>query len=454
MMLATVNPVTGKRVQEFAEWSEAEVESALVKADRAARIWALTPFAARAAVLRKAAAVLRDGARGYAELITLEMGKPIRESLGEVEKCALGCAFYADHGAKLLADEPVESDATRSLIAYQPLGLVLAVMPWNFPFWQVFRFAAPALVAGNIGLVKLASNVPQCSLAIEEVWAKAGAPPGVFQCLLISAGRVERLIGDTRVRAVTLTGSEAAGRKVAASAGAHLKKSVLELGGSDAFVVFADADLDLAARTGVASRFLNSGQSCIAAKRFIVVDNIADAFIERLVAGAKALSVGDPMREETMIGPLARNDLREALQAQVDDATDKGARVLIGGTPLPGPGYFYPATVLEGVQPNMRAYREELFGPVAIIIHARDEADALRIANDSPYGLGASIWSRDTARAEAFARRVECGSAFVNGLVKSDPRLPFGGIKASGYGRELSAHGIREFVNIKTLWVR
>ncbi|MHB8413820.1 MAG: NAD-dependent succinate-semialdehyde dehydrogenase [Acidiferrobacteraceae bacterium] len=454
MMLATVNPVTGKRVQEFAEWSEAEVESALVKADRAASTWALTPFSARAAVLRKAAAVLRDGARGYAELITLEMGKPIRESLGEVEKCALGCAFYADHGAKLLADEPVESDATRSLIAYQPLGLVLAVMPWNFPFWQVFRFAAPALVAGNIGLVKLASNVPQCSLAIEEVWARAGAPPGVFQCLLISADRVEQLIGDTRVRAVTLTGSEAAGRKVAASAGAHLKKSVLELGGSDAFVVLADADLDLAARTGVASRFLNSGQSCIAAKRFIVVDDVADAFIERLVAGAKALSVGDPMREETMIGPLARNDLREALQAQVDDAADKGARVLIGGTPLSGPGYFYPATVLEGVQPNMRAYREELFGPVAIIIHARDEADALRIANDSPYGLGASVWSRDTARAETFARRVECGSAFVNGLVKSDPRLPFGGIKASGYGRELSAHGIREFVNIKTLWVR
>ncbi|MHB1951638.1 MAG: NAD-dependent succinate-semialdehyde dehydrogenase [Acidiferrobacteraceae bacterium] len=453
MTLATVNPATGERVRLFAERSEEEIQAALGRAEQAAQGWGEASFASREAVLRKAAATLRAGARDYAQLITLEMGKPVRESTGEIEKCALACDYYADHGAALLADERVETDATRSLVAYQPIGPVLAVMPWNFPFWQVFRFAAPALAAGNVALVKLASNVPQCSLAIEEIWTKAGAPPGVLQSLLIGPDRVEGLIGDARVRAVTLTGSEAAGRKVAAIAGAHLKKTVLELGGSDPFVVLQDADLELAVRVGVASRFLNGGQSCIAAKRFIIVPEVAEEFLARFVAAAQALHVGDPRDDRTMVGPLARGDLRDALQVQVDDAIARGARVLAGGSPLPGPGYFYPPTVLDGVGPGMRAYREELFGPVAAVIRARNEDDARRIANDTPYGLGASVWSRDTARAEAFGRRLACGSAFVNGLVKSDPRLPFGGVKRSGYGRELSAHGIREFVNIKTIWV-
>ncbi|MHB1587528.1 MAG: NAD-dependent succinate-semialdehyde dehydrogenase [Acidiferrobacteraceae bacterium] len=454
MTLATVNPTTGERIQSFAEWSENDIQAALARSQRAAQGWAAASFAARAEVLRKAGGILRGQVQEYAELITLEMGKPIRESRSEVEKCALACDYYADHASVLLADELVESDATRSLVAYLPLGPVLAIMPWNFPFWQVFRFAAPALAAGNVALVKLASNVPQCSLAIEHIWAEAGAPVGVFQSLLIGADLVESLIADVRVRAVTLTGSAAAGRKVAAVAGAHLKKTVLELGGSDAFVVLSDADLELAARVGVTSRFLNGGQSCIAAKRFIVVREVADEFLERLVAGARALTVGDPRREDTMIGPLAREDLRGTLQLQVDDAVARGARTLTGGSPLPGVGYFYPPTVLADVGPDMRAYREELFGPVASVIRARDEDDARRIADDTPYGLGASVFSRDTGRAEAFVRRLECGSAFVNGLVKSDPRLPFGGVKASGYGRELSGHGIREFVNIKTLWVR
>ncbi len=454
MTLATVNPATGEHVRLFSEWSENDIEAALARSQHAAQGWASTSFTARAGVLRKAGDILRARVQEYAALITLEMGKPIRESTGEVEKCALACDYYADHASVLLADELVQSDATRSLVAYLPLGPVLAIMPWNFPFWQVFRFAAPALAAGNVALVKLASNVPQCSLAIERIWAEAGAPVGVFQALLIGAERVESLIADARVRAVTLTGSEAAGRKVAAIAGAHLKKTVLELGGSDAFVVLSDADLELAASVGVASRFLNSGQSCIAAKRFIVVPEVADEFLERLVAKARALTVGDPQGEHTMIGPLAREDLRETLQLQVDDAVAHGAHTLTGGSPLPGAGYFYPPTVLWDVRPGMRAYREELFGPVASVIRARDENDALRIADDTPYGLGASVFSRDASRAETFARRLECGSAFVNGLVKSDPRLPFGGVKASGYGRELSGHGIREFVNIKTLWVR
>lgn len=454
MSLETVNPVTGKRERQFAEWSQDAIEAALRAAQQAASGWRARGFAARATVLRQAAAVLREHVARYAGLITLEMGKPIREARAEIEKCAWVCEFYAERGAEFLKDEVIQTDGTRSFVAYEPLGPVLAIMPWNFPFWQVFRFAAPALMGGNVGLLKLASNVPQCSLAIADVWRAAGAPEGVFQSLLVSAATTEQLIGDPRIKAVTLTGSEAAGRRIAHAAGQHLKKTVLELGGSDAFIVLPDADLDLAATTGVASRFLNGGQSCIAAKRFIVVESVAAAFLDRFVRAAAALKVGDPQAEDTQMGPLARADLRDALQAQVDDARTRGARVLLGGQRPSGPGCFYPPTVIDGVRPGMRAYSEELFGPVATVLHAASEEQALEIANDNPYGLGGSIWSRDEGRAEALARRLESGSAFINGLVKSDPRLPFGGIKASGYGRELSAHGIREFVNAKTVWIR
>lgn len=454
MSLETVNPVTGKRERQFAEWSQDAIEAALRAAQQAASGWRARGFTARATVLRQAAAVLREHVARYAGLITLEMGKPIREARAEIEKCAWVCEFYAERGAEFLKDEVIQTDGTRSFVAYEPLGPVLAIMPWNFPFWQVFRFAAPALMGGNVGLLKLASNVPQCSLAIADVWRAAGAPEGVFQSLLVSAATTEQLIGDPRIKAVTLTGSEAAGRRIAHTAGQHLKKTVLELGGSDAFIVLPDADLDLAATTGVASRFLNGGQSCIAAKRFIVVESVAAAFLDRFVRAAAALKVGDPQAEDTQMGPLARADLRDALQAQVDDARTRGARVLLGGQRPSGPGCFYPPTVIDGVRPGMRAYSEELFGPVATVLHAASEEQALEIANDNPYGLGGSIWSRDEGRAEALARRLESGSAFINGLVKSDPRLPFGGIKASGYGRELSAHGIREFVNAKTVWIR
>lgn len=454
MSLETVNPVTGKCERQFAEWSQDAIEAALRAAQQAASGWRARGFAARATVLRQAAAVLREHVARYAGLITLEMGKPIREARAEIEKCAWVCEFYAERGAEFLKDEVIQTDGTRSFVAYEPLGPVLAIMPWNFPFWQVFRFAAPALMGGNVGLLKLASNVPQCSLAIADVWRAAGAPEGVFQSLLVSAATTEQLIGDPRIKAVTLTGSEAAGRRIAHAAGQHLKKTVLELGGSDAFIVLPDADLDLAATTGVASRFLNGGQSCIAAKRFIVVESVAAAFLDRFVRAAAALKVGDPQAEDTQMGPLARADLRDALQAQVDDARTRGARVLLGGQRPSGPGCFYPPTVIDGVRPGMRAYSEELFGPVATVLHAASEEQALEIANDNPYGLGGSIWSRDEGRAEALARRLESGSAFINGLVKSDPRLPFGGIKASGYGRELSAHGIREFVNAKTVWIR
>lgn len=454
MSLETVNPVTGERARRFAEWTPEAVEAALAAAHQAALTWRMRSFVERATVLRAAAAVLRQRVTFYADLITLEMGKPIREARAEIEKCAWVCEFYAEHGPTFLQDEMIQTDAARSLVAYEPLGPVLAVMPWNFPFWQVFRFAAPALMAGNVGLLKLASNVPQCSLAIADAWEAAGAPHGVFQSLLISATTTERLIGDPRIKAVTLTGSEAAGRRIAQTAGLHLKKTVLELGGSDAFIVLPDADLDLAATTGATSRFLNGGQSCIAAKRFIVVEPVATAFLERFVRAAAALKMGDPQAEETQIGPLARADLRDTLQAQIDDARAHGARLLLGGELPPGPGYFYPPTIIDGVKRGMRAYSEELFGPAAIVLHAQSDEHALEIANDNPYGLGASIWSRDETRAEQMARRLESGSVFVNGLVKSDPRLPFGGIKASGYGRELSRHGIREFVNTKTLWIR
>ncbi len=454
MAFRSVNPATGETVFQQPAWDEAALDAALQEVAHATPAWMETPIQQRAELMARAGEVLRARRDELARLITEEMGKLYKEAQAEVEKCAWVCEFYAQEGLGFLADEVRESDAGRSLVAFQPLGTVLAVMPWNFPLWQVFRFAAPALVAGNTGVLKHASNVPRCALAIESVFREAGFPTGVFRTLMIRADQVARVIDDPRVHAVTLTGSEPAGRRVAAEAGAQIKKTVLELGGSDAFVVLEDADLDLAVQQGVASRFLNAGQSCIAAKRFILVEAVAEAFLERFKAAVEALRPGDPMDPDTTLAPMAREDLRAELHDQVTRSIDQGAVPLTGCRPLPGPGVFYAPSILDRVGPGMVAYEEELFGPVAIVIRARDEADALRIANDSRFGLGGSVWTRDAARGEAFARRMACGCAFVNGMVKSDPRLPFGGVKASGYGRELSREGIREFVNVKTLWIR
>ena len=455
MPLHSINPFTGEPLEQLDATSTAGVEAALAAAEVAATNWAERPFKERATLLGSVAGLLRERRSDLARMITREMGKLIGEAEAEIEKCALVCDYYAERAFDdgFLADEITGSDASRSLVAFQPLGPLLAVMPWNFPFWQVFRCAAPALAAGNTLLLKHASNVPRCALTIAELWRDAGAPEGVFQSLLIEADRAEQLVADPRIRAVSLTGSERAGSRVAAVAGEHLKKAVLELGGSDAFVVLDDADLEQAASIAAKSRFMNAGQSCIAAKRFILVDAVADAFIERFRAAAEALAPGDPLDTDTTLAPLARRDIRDTLREQVEQSIDAGARLLCGGEPLDRPGWFYAPTLLDGVAPGMPAYQQELFGPVAAIIRAGDEADALRIANDSRFGLGGSVWTADTARGEAFARRMACGAAFVNGLVKSDPRLPFGGIKTSGHGRELGALGIREFVNAKTLWI-
>ena len=454
MSFEVINPATGETVKQIPVWDDTSVEAALGQVAEATPGWANTPIAERCDLMRKAAQVLRDNKDKYARIITVEMGKLINDARAEVEKCALVCDYYADNGPEFLKDEPLASDATHSFVAYLPLGTVLAVMPWNFPFWQVFRFAAPALVAGNTGLLKHASNVPESALAIEEIFRLAGFPTGTFRTLMIRASQVQKVIEDPRVHAVTLTGSEPAGRQVAATAGANIKKSVLELGGSDAFIVLEDADLDEAARVAVTSRYLNTGQSCIAAKRFIVVDAIAEDFVARFKAGAEALQVGDPMNEATTLAPMARTDLRDELHQQVTDSIAAGAEAVTGCQPGEGDGAYYLPSILDRVEPGMRAYGEELFGPVAIVIRARDENDAIRIANDSPFGLGGSIWTRDTQRGERLARQMQSGATFINGLVKSDPRLPFGGVKNSGYGRELSHHGIHEFVNAKTIWVK
>lgn len=454
MSFTVINPATGEKVKEIPAWDDSQVDLALAEVAMATPEWASTTIDIRSKLMKKAAEVLRANKDRYAGIITEEMGKLINDARAEVEKCALVCDYYADNAAEFLKDEGIESDAGKSYVAYLPLGTVLAVMPWNFPFWQVFRFAAPALMAGNTGVLKHASNVPQCALAIEEVFVEAGFPAGVFRTLMIRASQVQKVIEDPRVHAVTLTGSEPAGRQVAATAGANLKKTVLELGGSDAFIVLEDADLDETVKNAVISRYLNTGQSCIAAKRFIVVDAIAEDFISRFKAAVEALTPGDPMDETTTLAPMSRSDLCDELHAQVKDSIAAGAVAVTGCEPIEGRGAFYKASILDQVKPGMRAYHEELFGPVAIVIRARDEVDALHIANDSPYGLGGSVWTKDTIRGEALARNVQSGCTFVNGFVKSDPRLPFGGIKNSGYGRELSSHGIKEFVNAKTIWVK
>ena len=455
MIIETINPSTGERIDRYPEMSPSDVAEALQRADRAFRSWRTTTVAQRAEPMRSAASLLRRREAELAALMAREMGKPLAQGRAEVQKCAWVCEYYADHAATFLADEPVSTDATRSFVAFRPLGVVLAVMPWNFPLWQVFRFAAPGLMAGNAGVLKHASTVMGCALAIESVFRDAGFPRDLFRTLVIGSARVREVIEAREVRAVTLTGSGPAGRAVATAAGAVLKKTVLELGGSDPYVVLEDADLEATVATCVASRLINSGQSCIAAKRFVVVDAVYDRFLRQFADLMAEQRMGDPFEEGVDLGPQARRDLRDELHGQVAASVSRGASVLLGGQVPDGPGAFYPPTVLAGVRPGMPAYDEELFGPVAAVIRADDEADAVRIANDSPFGLGAAVFTGDAARGERIAREAfEAGACFVNAFVKSDPRLPFGGIKESGYGRELSSFGIREFVNIKSVYVR
>jgi len=453
MSIQSINPATGEILESFKETSGQELDRILMGAHAAFLQWREVPFARRAQRMREAAQILRTRRAEYARTMTLEMGKPIVQGEAEVDKCAWACEYYADHAEAFLAEQPRETEASRSYVRFDPLGPVLAVMPWNFPFWQVFRFAAPALMAGNAGILKHASNVPRSALAIQEVFREAGFPRGLFSTVLVGSSAVAGLIADPRIVAVTLTGSELAGSKVAEQAGHALKKTVLELGGSDPFIVLADADIGAAARTAADARLINSGQSCIAAKRFIVVEPVADQFLDRFLDELRSRRMGDPLVRGTQVGPQARIDLRDLLHEQVAESVKRGAKLLLGGEVPAGKGAFYPPTLLAAVDKGMPAFDEETFGPVAAVIRAKDEADAVRLANDSTFGLGASLWTEDRVRAERLAAQIEAGSVFVNGVVKSDPRLPFGGIKRSGYGRELSEYGIREFVNVKSVWI-
>ncbi|HZB61977.1 MAG TPA: NAD-dependent succinate-semialdehyde dehydrogenase [Microvirga sp.] len=452
-MIHSINPATGQIIASFEEHGPDRVEHALEEAARAQRSWAEAPIGERVALLTRAAGVLRARKQEFAALITQEMGKPISEAEAEVEKCAWNCDFYAEKAESFLAPEEVASNATESAVVFDPLGVILAIMPWNYPFWQLFRFLAPALAAGNGAVLKHASNVPQCALAIEEVLREAGAPQGLFQTLLVGASAVEGIIADPRIAAVTLTGSTEVGSLVASQAGSLLKKQVLELGGSDPFIVLADADVQEAAAVATRGRFLNVGQSCIAAKRLIVEESVADAFVEALCAHVKALQVGDPMGREINIGPMARGNLRDDLHSQIERSVQAGAELKLGGKPVDGPGFFYEPTVLDRVAPGMAAFDEETFGPAAAVIRVGDADEAVRLANSTEYGLGAALWTRDIDRARRLSRRIEAGAVFINGMVASDPRLPFGGIKRSGYGRELGVYGIREFTNIKSVWI-
>ena len=452
-MLRSIDPSNGKELATFPELDAAGIEAAVERAWSSRHAWRDAGMDLRTALLRSVAGVLRAEKARFAALMTSEMGKPIVEAEAEVEKCAWTATWIADNAARLLADEPIESTATKSYVRYQPLGVILAVMPWNFPFWQAFRAGLPALAAGNVMLLKHASNVPQCALAIEDVFREAGVPKGVFQSLLIGPGPVAGIIADRRVAGVTLTGSEAAGELVASAAGKALKKSVLELGGSDPFIVLEDADVKAAATVACRARNQNNGQSCIAAKRFIVAEPIADEFEELFSKAVAALKVGDPTDRANQVGPLARPDLVDDLERQVKESIAKGAKVLAGGKRLDNGGNYFEPTVLTGVKPGMPVYNEETFGPVAAVIRVRDAEEALRVANDTDFGLGSSIWTKDVERGQMLAERIEAGMVFVNGMVASDARLPFGGVKRSGYGRELSAHGIREFTNIQTVWV-
>jgi succinate-semialdehyde dehydrogenase/glutarate-semialdehyde dehydrogenase len=463
MAIATINPTNGKTLQTFEPLTATEIETRLVNAQAAFEDYRTVSFDQRATWLRAAADLLELNQQAYGELMTLEMGKPLNSAIAEVTKCAWVCRFYADNGADLLNHVPVITDASQSYVQYQPLGIVLAVMPWNFPFWQVFRFAAPTLMAGNVALLKHASNVPQCALAIAEILRKAGFPPGVFQTLLVGASAVADLVADDRVKAVTLTGSEPAGVATAAAAGKAIKPSVLELGGTDPFIVMPSADLDEAIATAVTARMLNNGQSCIAAKRFILHEAIADRFLKGFATKFKALKVGDPLEAGVDVGPLATASIRDELAAQVDACRQKGAGILVGGNveqlmanlpPELQAGNFYPPTILTDIPPGTPADQEEFFGPVALTFRVPNLEAAIALANSTPLGLGASAWTQTAAECDRFVNELEAGAVFINGMVKSDPRLPFGGIKRSGYGRELGREGILAFVNAKTVWIK
>jgi len=454
MSIQTINPATGKIEKTFQEYTYEKVLELIDSADKAFQAWGEVSISERKKLMSNAAKNLREKKNEYGRILTLEMGKPLTQAIAEVEKCALVCEYYAENAEQILKEELVKTDASESYVRFDPIGVILAVMPWNFPFWQVFRFAAPALMAGNVGILKHASNVPLSALAIEEIFTDAGFPRNVFTTLLIGSSLVEKIIRNPKIKAATLTGSEPAGKKVAETCGSVLKKTVMELGGSDPFIVLEDANIEEAVKTAVTARLINNGQSCIAAKRFIVVEKIYDEFEKKFVELMKNVKIGDPLDPSTELGPMAREDLLTELDEQVKQSVGKGARVLCGGKRITREGFYYEPTILANVKKGMPAYEDELFGPVASLIKAKDENDAIRIANDTNFGLGASLWTSDINKATKLAVKIESGSVFINGMVKSDPRLPFGGIKISGYGRELSHYGIKEFVNIKTVWIK
>ncbi|GAA5037529.1 succinate-semialdehyde dehydrogenase [Marivirga lumbricoides] len=453
MAIESRNPLTNVVEKTFEEESDKNIEDKLIKAELAYTKWKNTSFEERSKLMKKAAEVLKKNKEAYANIMTIEMGKAKREGISEIEKCALACEYYAENAEDFLANAPLDVPSGKAYIAHDPMGIVLAIMPWNFPFWQVFRFAGPNLMAGNVGLLKHASNVPQCALAIQEVFQEAGFPKEVFQSLLIGSGKINSLIDDDRVKAVTLTGSEGAGIKVAERAGKNLKKSVLELGGSDPFIVLKDADIEKAAKTAAKARMINNGQSCIAAKRFIIEASIADEFLEVFKAEMQAIKLGDPMSEEFDYGPMASEDFAEDLLKQVSKSVEMGAEIITGGKRPDREGAFFEPTILFKVEPGMPAYEEELFGPVAVVLIAEDEEEAINIANDSRFGLGGSLWTKDIVRGQQIVRKINSGSVYINQLMASHPAVPFGGVKKSGYGRELSHLGIKEFVNQKTVWI-
>ncbi len=453
MAIASINPANGVLLRQYEALSDQDLDSKVAVAAKAFTSWRRTTYAERGAILKRCAQILEQEAATWGETMSLEMGKPITQGIAEVKKCAFGCRYFSQNAEALLRDQPASTEASRTYVRYEPLGVVLAIMPWNFPFWQVFRAAAPALMAGNVVLLKHASNVPQSALATEDIVRRAGLPPGVFQALLIGSDRTQRLIEDPRVRAVTLTGSTGAGASVGAAAGGQIKKVVLELGGSDPYIVMPSADMMDAVRIAVEARLQNGGQSCIAGKRFIIHQKVFDDFQGAFVRRMAALRVGDPLDRQTEVGPMATASIRDELHRQVQETIAAGARVLLGGHPMGGPGNYYAPTVLTDVPIDSPAFREETFGPVAPLFRVADVDEAIALANDSAFGLGASVWTRDAAEQQRFVEGLECGMVFINGLVKSDPRIPFGGIKGSGVGRELSQHGIQEFVNIKTVWI-
>lgn len=454
MPIQSLNPTTGEVVKTFSELTNEEIENKIALADNVFSNWKNTNFNERKNLMNNLAKLFRDNDEELARLMTIEMGKPITAGIAEIQKCAMVIDYYAENAEKFLQNEDVKTDANESYVAFEPMGIILAVMPWNYPFWQVIRFAAPTIMAGNVGILKHASNVPQCSLAIEEKFLQAGFPVGVFQSFLVGSEKVESIIKDRRIKAITLTGSEYAGEQVAMQAGKEIKKTVLELGGSDPFIVLSDANITLASEVAVMARLQNAGQSCIASKRFIVVEDVYEVFLEKFIANWKKIIVGDPMDKTTQMGPIYSQKGREAIDEQVQDSVEKGAKIVAGGKRIEGLGFFYEPTILTNVGKEMPAYDEEIFGPVASVIKVKDTEEAIQVANDTVYGLGASLWTEDTYVAKKIITELETGCVFVNGMVKSDPRLPFGGTKKSGYGRELAQYGLREFVNVKTVWIK